>query len=42
MTVVEVLVRLGADVFDDMGDSQSELVFDGWHPRVQVQLEDRT
>ena len=42
MTVVEVLVGLRADVLDDMGDSQSELVLDGRDPRVQVQLEDRS
>ena len=36
----EVLVRLRADVLDDVADAEDELVLDGGHPRVVVQLED--
>ena len=42
VAVVQVLVGLCPDVLDDVADAQRQLVLDGRHPRVHVQLEDRS
>jgi len=40
VSAVQVLVGFCPDIFDDMRDSQSELILNGWDPGVVVQLED--
>lgn len=41
MTTEQIFVGLGADVLNHVTDAEHQLIFDGRHPRVVVQLEDR-
>ena len=42
VTVVQILIRLGANIFNHVAHSQHQLVLNRRHPRVVVKLQDRT